>query len=118
GYWWSPDSQSLAYQETDESAVEARYIADPLHPESAPQKFLYPHAGSANAKVRLGIIPRTGGATRWIEWDATTFPYLTRVIWKEAGAPLSVLVENRIQQEQRLLAADPVTGTTRELLRE
>jgi dipeptidyl-peptidase-4 len=23
GYWWAPDSQSLAYQETDESAVEA-----------------------------------------------------------------------------------------------
>ena len=30
GYWWSPDSQTLLVQETDESAVEVRYIADPL----------------------------------------------------------------------------------------
>ncbi len=118
GYWWSPDSQSLAYQETDESGVEARYIADPLHPEVPPQKFLYPHAGSANAKVRLGVIARAGGPTRWINWDAAQFPYLTRVIWKEAGAPLSILVETRLQQEQRLLAPDPATGATRELLRE
>ena len=118
GFWWSPDSKWLAYQETDESEVEARYIADPLHPEVTPQKFLYPRAGSPNAKVRLGVISRAGGATRWMDWDAAKFPYLTRVVWKEAGAPLSLLVETRIQQEQRLLAADPATGTTRELLRE
>jgi len=36
GYWWSPDSKFLAYQQTDESAVQIRHIADPLHPEAAP----------------------------------------------------------------------------------
>jgi dipeptidyl-peptidase-4 len=118
GYWWSPDSQSLAYQETDESGVEARYIADPLHPEAAPQKFLYPRAGSPNAKVRLGAIARAGGPTRWIDWDTAHFPYLTRVVWKEPGAPLTLLVQNRAQQEQRLLAVDSATGAIRELLRE
>ena len=118
GYWWSPDSQWLAYQETDAAAVEPRYIADPLHPEVPPQKYLYPRAGSANARVRLGVIARTGGATQWIDWDADHFPYLTRVVWKEPGAPLTLLVQDRAQQEQRLLAANPRTGTTRELLRE
>jgi len=118
GYWWSPDSQSLAYQETDESEVEPRYIADPLHPEIAPQKFLYPRAGSPNARVRLGVIARAGGPTRWIDWDAAHFPYLTRVGWTETAAPLTLLVQNRAQQEQRLLAVDPATGATRELLRE
>ncbi len=118
GYWWSPDSQSVAYQETDESGVEVRYIADPLHPEAAPAKFAYPHAGSANAKVRLGVIPRAGGETRWINWDAAQFPYLCRVAWKEAAAPLTLLVQNREQQDERLLAADLATGATHELLRE
>ena len=118
GYWWSPDSQWLAYQETDEAEVEPRYIGDPLHPETPPLKFYYPRAGSANAKVRLGVIARTGGPTRWIDWDVAHFPYLARVVWKEAGAPLSLLVQNRAQQEQCLLAADPVTGATRVLLRE
>ena len=29
GYWWAPDSQALLCQETDESKVEVRYVADP-----------------------------------------------------------------------------------------
>lgn len=118
GYWWSPDSQSLAYQETDESAVEVRQIADPLHPEAAPVKFFYPRAGSTNATVRLGIIARAGGATRWINWDAAKFPYLTRVFWRAEAAPLTIAVMDRAQQTALLLRADPATGATTELIRE
>ena len=118
GYWWAPDSQSLVYQETDESKVEVRRIADPLHPEAAPVDFFYPRAGSSNATVRLGIIARTGGATRWIDWDAVRFPYLTRVVWREPGDPLCLSVMDRAQQTSLLLRADPATGNTSELIRE
>ncbi len=107
GFWWSPDSQWIAYQETDNSGVESRFIADPLHPETPPAKNFYPRAGTNNAKVRLGIIARSGGATRWVEWDREKYPYLTRVVWKEAAAPLCLLVQNRAQQEEILLAVDP-----------
>ncbi|MEY2563732.1 MAG: dipeptidyl-peptidase 4 [Verrucomicrobiota bacterium] len=118
GFWWSPDSQWIAYQETDNTGVERRFIADPLHPETPPAKNFYPRAGTNNAKVRLGLVARTGGATHWVEWDREKYPYLTRVIWKEAAEPLCLLVQNRAQQEEILLAVDPATGTTRELLRE
>jgi len=118
GFWWSPDSRSLVYQETDNSGVESRFITDPLHPETAPAKNFYPRAGTRNAKVRLGIVGRAGGETRWVEWDREKYPYLARVVWKENAAPLSIVVQNRLQQEELLLAADPTTGVTRELLRE
>lgn len=118
GFWWSPDSQSLAYQETDNSEVETRFIADPLHPEMPPAKNFYPRAGTKNAKVRLGIISRSGGSTRWVEWDHEKYPYLARVVWKESAAPLCIVVQDRAQQEELLLAVDPATGATRELLRE
>lgn len=118
GLWWSPDSQSIAYQETDNSGVESRFIADPLHPETPPAKNFYPRAGTKNAVVRLGVVARSGGATRWVEWDREKYPYLARVAWKEAAAPLCLLVQNRTQQEEVLLAVDPISGTTRELLRE
>ncbi len=118
GFWWSPDSQSIAYQETDNSGVESRFIADPLHPETTPAKNFYPRPGTQNAKVRLGIISAAGGETRWVEWDREKYPYLTRVVWKEAAAPLCVLVQNRVQQQELLLAVDPKTGATRQLLRE
>lgn len=118
GFWWSPDSQWIAYQETDNSGVESRFIADPLHPETPPAKNFYPRAGTNNAKVRLGIIARSGGTTRWVEWDRENYPYLTRVVWKEPAAPLCLLVQNRTQQEEILFAVDPASGVTRELLRE
>src|SRR5262249_12321792 len=33
GYWWSPDSRSLVYQETDADGVEVWHVADPVYPE-------------------------------------------------------------------------------------
>src|SRR5205823_148528 len=71
-----------------------------------------------NAKVRLGIVARSGGNTRWVEWDREKYPYLARVVWEEAAAPLCLVVQNRAQQEELVLAVDPKTGTTHELLRE
>ena len=118
GFWWAPDSKSIAYQETDNSGVETRFIADPLHPETPPAKNFYPRAGTQNAKVRLGMVSVSGGETRWVEWDREKYPYLARVVWKEGTAPLCVVVQNRAQQEELLLAVDPATGATRELLRE
>lgn len=118
GYWWSPDSKSLVYQQTDESEVETRFIANPLHPEEKPTAFAYPKAGSPNAVVRLFVTAVAGGPPRELSWDHARFPYLARVDWSEAKAPLTILVQNREQTEQILLAADPASGTTRELLRE
>jgi dipeptidyl-peptidase-4 len=118
GFWWSPDSQWIAYQETDNSGVESRFIADPLHPETPPAKNFYPRTGTNNAKVRLGIVERSGGTTQWVEWDREKYPYLARVVWKEAAAPLCLIVQNRAQQEELLLAVDAKSGATRELLRE
>jgi dipeptidyl-peptidase-4 len=116
GYWFSPDSRAVAYQETDTSEVELLQVADPAHPEVPPSAFRYPRAGRANARVRLGIVPVGGGATTWVSWDAERHPYLAKVVWKEEAAPLTILVQNRAQTEEILLAVDPATGATRELL--
>jgi len=51
--------------------------------------------GSANPKVRVGVIARDGGDTHWIKWDAEKFPYLARVNWNGEGAPLTILVHDR-----------------------
>jgi len=117
GFWWSPDSRHLAFQETDERAVEKLAIADPFHPERVPDRFAYPRAGMANAGVRLGVVPARGGRTVWIGWDAKAWPYLATVRWPRRG-PLTLLVQNRAQTGERLLAADPATGRTRLLLEE
>ena len=69
GYWWSPDSGSIVYQETDNTGVEVWHVADPIRPDAIPQPFFYPRPGKNNAKVKLGVIDIDGGKTKWIEWN-------------------------------------------------
>lgn len=118
GWWWSPDSSAIAFQETDVSGVETLYIANPMRPEVQPEAYRYPRAGTPNARVRLGVVPLTGGDPRWIRWDSEKFPYLARVSWSEVKAPLTLLVQTRAQQDQQLLQADLATGNTSILLSE
>ncbi len=117
GFWWSPDSRSIAYQQTDHSGMERMHILDPMHPEHEPQAWPYPRPGETNARVRLGVLPISGGPTRWVEWDHERFPYLATVRWPRSG-PLTLLVQDREQEEESLLAADPSSGETRPLLSE
>ncbi|MBV1832529.1 S9 family peptidase [Novacetimonas pomaceti] len=118
GMWWSPDSRSLVYEEADLSGVEEHYIADPENPATPPVAFRYPKAGTPNAKVRLGIIKRHGGHTRWIRWDNNAYPYVVRVVWSKETGRLSLVVMNRAQSEERVLDVNPRTGRTTELLAE
>src|SRR5439155_20111418 len=115
GYFWSPDSRSLAYTEVDQRGVERFTIADPARPAQPATEFPYPRAGQANARVRLGVMAAAGGASVWLRWDAERYPYLARVIWKEKKAPLTLVVQTRDQRELALLAVDVHTGASRVL---
>jgi len=117
GYWWSPDSRFLAFEEVDETSVEKLYLGDPARPERAPPPIAYPRAGRANAAVRVGVTSLQGGPPTWLEWDRAAYPYLAQVRW-ERGGPILLLVESRRQTAEVLLAGDPSSGRTRELLRE
>jgi len=115
GYFWSADSKTIAYTEVDLRGLERFTIADPAKPAQPANTFPYPRAGQANAKVRLGLIPVSGGATTWVRWDSERYPYLARVIWKEKKAPLTLVVQTRDQRELAVLTVDPRTGATKSL---
>ncbi|MET0404613.1 MAG: DPP IV N-terminal domain-containing protein, partial [Cystobacter sp.] len=114
GWWWSPDARFVAYTESDTSGVENLSILDVMHPERGAEDSAYPRPGKANARVRLGVTPAAGGPTVWAKWDAEAYPYLATVVWPKKG-PLTLLVQNRTQTEQKLLAVDLASGATREL---
>ena len=126
GYWWAPDSEQIAYQETDQAGVEVWHVADPIRPEATPTPFFYPRPGKSNAKVKLGVVPLTanpspaegrGEKTIWIDWDREKYPYLATVRWSKK-APLCLTVQSRDQRELLLLEADVKTGKTTTLLSE
>jgi dipeptidyl-peptidase-4 len=115
GYWWSPDSRSLAFEEADDTEVEKLSIQDPARPERRPVQFAYPRAGRQNTRVRLGVVGVGGGGPTWIAWDRDRYPYLAQVRWQK-DAPLLLVVQNREQTEEAVLRADPGSGKTAVLL--
>ena len=117
GYWWSPDGKQIAFQETDEAGVEELFIADPANPSKPPQTWRYPRPGKANAIVKLFVVSVDGGEPREIKWDCEKYPYLAAATWDE-GAPLTLVVQNRRQTEELVLAVDDKSLVTRELHRE
>ncbi|MFJ3498369.1 prolyl oligopeptidase family serine peptidase [Streptomyces sp. NPDC086091] len=111
GFWWSPDSDRLLVARVDDTPVRRWWISDPAQPERDPRHVPYPAAGTPNAEVRLFVYGLDGTRTE-VVWDRARFPYLARVHWSAAGAPL-LLVQARDQRGQLFLAVDPDTGTTR-----
>ncbi|MDT3724037.1 prolyl oligopeptidase family serine peptidase [Streptomyces sp. DSM 41972] len=111
GFWWSPESDRLLVARVDDTPVREWWISDPAHPDRAPHSVRYPAAGTPNADVRLFVVDLEGTRTE-VSWDRKRYPYLARVHWSAAGAPL-LLVQARDQRAQLILAVDPDTGATR-----
>ncbi len=118
GFWWSPDSRQIAFVEVDESHIPVYRI---LHQgkavtgEAAQEDHRYPFAGQANARVRLGVVPRAGGAPVWMDLGPENDIYLARAAWLPDGR-LTVQIENRAQTRLDLLAFDPASGQPTPLL--
>jgi dipeptidyl-peptidase-4 len=108
GFWWSPDSKFIAYEEADHTGVEQWFVADPFKPGVAPSPQYYPRPGGKNVAVKLGIIPVTGGKTVWIQWDQAKFEYLGRVVWGKET--LLLVMQSRKQDELLIAGFDPKTG--------
>lgn len=116
GFWWAPDGKSLLYEESDTKDVEHFVISDPSKPAQPGNRFPYPRAGKANAKIRFGLIAASGGPTLWISFDRDAWPYLSAVLW-DTGAQPVLEVRSRDQRDLAYLAVDG-RGQTRPLFRE
>ncbi|MDN0195548.1 prolyl oligopeptidase family serine peptidase [Streptomyces sp. S.PNR 29] len=111
GFWWAPESDRLLVARVDDTPVRRWWISDPAQPERDPQHVAYPAAGTDNADVQLFVIGLDGVRTE-VVWDRARYPYLARVHWSAAGAPL-LLVQARDQRSQLFLAVDTESGATR-----
>lgn len=120
GFWWSPDSRWIAFEEVDETHIPVYRIVHQgkdITGEGAQEDHRYPFAGQPNAHVRLGVISIEGGKPAWLDLGTDPDIYLARVQWLPDGR-LSVQIENRQQTELELVAYDVPGGQRRTLLRE
>ncbi|MEE9270309.1 MAG: S9 family peptidase [Candidatus Krumholzibacteria bacterium] len=118
GYWWSPDSKSIAYLEIDESPVREFPIVDfiPAYNEAKMQH--YPKAGAANPLVRIGVYNLERGTTQWLDVDTSDDGYIARVYWLRDNKHVAIEKLNRNQDTLTLLFADAETGGVKEILEE
>ncbi len=111
GYWWSAKEDFIAYTQIDESSIAISnridFGADGV--ETISQR--YPFAGTANATVKLGVIPKTGGETVWVDLGPDKDIYLTRVLWSQDGKnDLFAGVLSRDQKTHTFYKIDIQTG--------
>ena len=120
GYWWSPESKRLAFVEVDERHIPVYRIVhqgkDAIG-DGAQEDHRYPFAGRENARVRLGVVPLSGGEAVWMDLGPEQDIYLARVQWLPNGA-LCAQIENRAQTRLDLVRFDPQTGRGHLLLQE
>jgi dipeptidyl-peptidase-4 len=114
GYWPSPNGELVAYEQADERHIPVYPIVHQGKDQLSIEEHRYPFAGAANARVKLGVVPATGGTTRWLDLGPDQDIYLARVDWSPDGR-LFVQILSRDQRRLDLWAYDAATGR-RELL--
>jgi dipeptidyl-peptidase-4 len=120
GYWWSPDSNTIAYLRLDETPVHEFAVVDHIPVRQELEITPYPKAGDPNPIVKLGIVNASGGATRWVD----TYKYLphdlliTRVGWTPDSRRVIFHAQDREQKYLDLNHADVSNGKTSTLFRE
>lgn len=119
GFWWNHAGDALAYEEVDETEIPIWRIPHEAAATPTWEDHRYPFAGAANAKVKLGVIARNGGATTWMDlrMDGEPEVYLARVHWTPDGKLLAQL-ENRAQTRLQLVRFDLTTGAPTVVLEE
>jgi dipeptidyl-peptidase-4 len=117
GYWWSPDSKSIAYLETDTTGVPVSTFVDfqPQNPRIIKQ--VYPKPGEKNPTVRVGIIGLDKPETKWIKINEP-FEWLQRVQWLPDSRRVAIETLNRLQTQLKLYFADVSTGAGKHILTE
>jgi dipeptidyl-peptidase-4 len=117
-YWWSPDSRSIAYLQFDTAREPLYPQVSLLNAHGLLEPERYPKAGDPNAEVRVGIIPATGGETKWMDLGETRGVLLARVVWSPNSREVMAERLNRVQNQLDLLLANISTGVSRIVLHE
>ncbi len=117
-HWWSPDSRSIAYLQFDTAREPVFPQVSLLNSRGLLEPERYPKAGDPNAEVRLGVVPATGGETRWMNLGDPRNFLLARVVWSPDSRQIIAERLNRVQNNLWLMLVDVSTGTANSILHE
>lgn len=119
GYWWSPDSNSIAFLRTDENPVPKFVVVDHIPRRQTIEDTHYPKAGDPNPFVTLGIASVKTSAVKFADLSKykPEDSLIVRVDWSPDSKRVIYQAQNREQTFLDLNAAD-ASGKTTTLFRE
>jgi len=122
GFWWSPDSQHIAYLELDVSGIQPYLIKDNIPIENTVETTRYPKAGSSQAIPVIKVYNLSGGETQTADLgehnDREDAIVISQISWHPDSEWVMAQVQNRQQTYLDLLAIEPASGTSRKLFRD
>jgi len=116
GFRWSPDGKHIAYWQLDSSGIREFYLinnTDSLYPKITP--IQYPKVGTDNSVCRVGVVPASGGETRWFQFsgDSTRDYYIARMEWAHSSEEVILQHLNRLQNTNTVMLGNIQTGELR-----
>ncbi|MFQ5382299.1 MAG: DPP IV N-terminal domain-containing protein, partial [Dehalococcoidia bacterium] len=86
GFWWSGDSDYIAFEEADSRHIPTFTILHDDGRQQTSETHQYPFAGAENARVRIGVVRPSAGDTKWLDPSVGGDGYLADVCWRPDGA--------------------------------
>jgi dipeptidyl-peptidase 4 len=115
-YFWSPDSQRIAYLQADESKVPEYPLTGLNGTHATIDMQRYPQPGDPNPSVRIGIVSANGSKTKWLDIPQSAGnDYIPRFGWVTAQT-LYVELLTRDQKHLNIYLADASSGKTHLIL--
>lgn len=101
-FFWSPDSEKLAYYRFDESEVKEYNLQfwdnGALYPRD--YKYKYPKAGENNSIVTINVYNLKDNTTQMVDLGKETDIYIPNVQWTKDPNILAIKRLNRLQNQQ------------------
>lgn len=120
GFRWSPDSKKIAFWQLDKSGV-GEYLmlntTDDIYSKIIPVQ--YPKVGTTNSSARIGVVTITGEDKIWLNIpDDLRNNYVARMDWAANSEEIVFQRLNRLQNTNKVMLGNAVTGATRVILTE
>ena len=117
-FWWSPDSQTLAFYRFDDTEVPMFPIYSPKGQDGVLRRTHYPKCGERNPEVKIGFVKPSGGEITWADFDQRQDQYFGTPFWGADSQRFFVSREPRIQNTLDLFAVSPADGSKKAIYHE
>jgi len=120
GYWWSPDSKSIAYIQLDSSKVKPYTVVDHIPYDPKLEVTDYPLAGDPNPVARLFVVDAVSSTQRQIDIEdyRSAEPLVVAVSWTPDSRSVVAQIQDREQTWLDLVKASREDGQAHRILRE